>query len=269
MNKAKSEKLKVKNIIKDILEKTREDLKMRKRTISLTGLGKLGRLGKLGKFRTAMLSSKKGIALIAEIKLASPSEEDLGSFETVLERAETYEKAGADAISVVVEKHFFKGDIAFIPKIKAVVSLPILMKDFVVDECQILEAVQAGADAILLIARIVDKETLQKLVTFAFENGIEPIVEIDNADDIQKAIGSKTRIIAVNARDLDTFEVTVERACEILKKIPNDYIKIGFSGIKSNKEVQKYKNAEARGVLVGTSLMKARNIKDFILSLRT
>src|SRR3990167_6940976 len=252
-------------ILQKIVEKTKRDLKKRKKRHSgkpkAHPESRKGTVYNLSNFRNSILNPKKDITLIAEIKLASPSEGDLGSKKN--------EKGEGDAISLVVEKHFFNGDIKLIDQIKKNTNLPILMKDFIIDTYQIAEGIKSGADAVLLIARIVGNKKLSELVQYAIGLGIEPVVEIDSLEHIERAIDSKPYIIAVNARDLDTFEVDVDRASEILKQVPDKFIKLGFSGIKSSQEVQKYREAGAKGVLVGTSLMKAKNIKDFILSLRT
>jgi len=236
-------------ILKKIVEKKRTDLILLKRNRFLNLL-------------------KNKMAIIAEIKLASPTVSYFGSKKDIIKRAVDYEKAGVDAISVITEKHFFKGSLKFIPRIKKRVNLPVLQKDFVIDPYQIYEAKIIGTDALLLIAKIVDKKTLIKFVSLCLEIGLEPVVEVNDESDLANALVTSTRIIAVNARDLETFKVDVNRACLLMKKIPDRFIKLGFSGIKSSEEVNKYQDAGANGVLVGTSLMKAKNIKRFIKELK-
>src|SRR3989344_3114176 len=243
------------NTLQKIIAKTKEEVEKRKK--------------KEKRFQKAMLSPKKGkLALIAEIKLASPSEPYLGSENDLIERAKAYEEAGADAVSIVTEKHFFKGDPLFVVKIKESVGIPVLQKDFVVDEYQIYEAKKLGADALLLIARLVDKKALKHFVKLCFAEGIDPVVEVHNAEDLERALATPTSIIAVNARDLDTMDVSIDRACELLGKVPEQFIKLGFSGIKTKEDVEKYKEVEVSGVLVGTALMKTQNIQEFLGGLR-
>lgn len=243
------------NIIQQIIDKKREDLAEEKKNDN--------------KFRQAILKPKHGqVAIIAEVKFASPTNPNLGSPEQLLERVKEYEKSGADAISIITEKHFFKGSLGFVTRVKEVVNIPVLQKDFVIDEYQIYQAKSIGSDAILLIARLVDTETLKRFVEIALEIGIEPVVEINNEEDLKKAIATETSIIAVNARDLDTFEISVDKACNLLKKISEKYIKLGFSGINSKEEVNKYIESGVSGILVGTALMKAGNIDEFIGELR-
>lgn len=251
--------------LEEIIVKTREDLSKRKQHLSLNELKDLIDKQLSRPFTKAIKNPKNGsIAFIGEVKLASPSEDDLGTSEDIQTRVRKYEQAGFDAISVVTEKHFFKGDCAFVGQIKSMVSLPILQKDFILDPYQLYEAKFAGADAILLIARILSAEELTFLVKGAKQIGIEPIVEVQSIEDLKKAQATETEIIAVNARDLDTFEVNIDKACALLREIANSYIRLGFSGVSERIDAKKYKNAGANGILIGTSLMKTRNISQFL-----
>ena len=253
------------NKLEDIVVKTREDLIKRKQQLPLDELKELigKQLSRL--FIKAIKNPKNGsIAIIAEVKLASPSENNLGKSDDIRTRAREYEQAGVDAISVVTEKHFFKGNAAFVGQIKSIVSLPVLQKDFILDPYQLYEAKIAGADSILLIARILSGKELISLVKKTKQIDIAPIVEIQNIEDLKKVQVTETEIIAVNARDLDTFEVNVDNACALLSRIPNFYTRLGFSGISEKVDVEKYKNAGANGILIGTSLMRAKNISQFL-----
>lgn len=257
------------NILLEIIDKKRKDIINQKKLISVEELQKkfdepIG----IGTFKTKVLNSSSELSIVAEIKLASPTEGYLGSVDDIVKRGLAYQKAGVDALSVVVEKHYFKGDVSFVSRLKEKINIPILEKDFVIDSYQIYEARSLGADAILLIARLVDEKTLKKFVALALKIGIEPVVEINSIEDLGKALATSANIIGVNARDLSTFNIDVEGACRLIQKIPNQYIKLGFSGIKSGVEMEKYKQAGAKGVLVGTSIMKAENIQDFMNSLR-
>lgn len=221
------------------------------------------------KFINAILTPKRGdVAVIAEIKFASPTEPSLGTKSDLVKRAKQYEEAGTDAISLIVEQKVFKGSLSDVAKVKKTVSLPILVKDFVTREEQIYQTKKAGAEAILLIAKLVDGVTLAGFVTKVQTISLEPVVEINTEEDLQKALMTNTKIIAVNARNLDTLKVDVEGACRLLSKVPDKFIKLGFSGINGRAEVDRYQRAGAKGVLVGTRLMKAKNIKEFIGGLR-
>ncbi len=134
---------------------------------------------------------------------------------------------------------------------------------------QIYESKSLGVDALLLIASIVDTPTLEKFTMLCKKLGIEPVVEVHDEKDLEKAAATSTTCIAVNARNLKTFSIDIERACEMIKKIPPTFIKLGFSGIHSSIEVKKYTQAGAKGVLVGTALMKTENIDTFVQELRS
>ena len=257
------------NILLKIIEKKQKDLNEQKRVHSIDELKRKVTASKSAKsFKNRFINvAHSDIAIIAEIKLASPTNPSLGSESDIIQRAIAYEKAGADAISFITEKHYFKGNTTVISQLKSRVHIPILQKDFVIDPYQIYEAKMIGSDAILLIARLVDKNVLKDFVTISQKIGIEPIVEINDEEDLEKALGTNTSFIAVNARDLSTFTVDIPKACALVEKIPEKYIKLGFSGINSSVEVKRYKKAGAKGVLVGTSLMKAANIDNFIKSL--
>ncbi len=221
------------------------------------------------RFSKALLRPRGGdIGLIAEIKLASPSAGKLGKREDMIRRIKMYELGRADALSLVVAKERFGGDAGMIEEAKKITHLPILAKDFIIDPYQIYEAKVNGASAILLIVKLVSKKTLIKFVDLCQKIGIEPIVEINDEKDLEKAVATTTAIIAVNARNLQTFAINVDQACRLMDKIPDRFIKLGFSGINSSNEVKKYQGAGAKGVLVGTSLMKAKNTKEFLMSLR-
>ncbi len=208
------------------------------------------------------------ISIIAEIKLASPTIGRFADKNSVLNQVIKYERGRTDAISVVVDKKYFGGELEFIKQIKNVVSVPILAKDFIIGPYQIYELKAYGADAILLIAKIISAEKLDQFVRLAMELNMEPIVEVQTRQELNNALKTDTRIIAVNARNLESFDVNIDDACKLLKLIPKKYRTLGFSGIKNRKDVQKYKNAGAKGVLVGTSLMKSIDIKGLLMSLR-
>lgn len=264
-------------VLGKIITKKREDLTEKKRKLSLEKLKKYKEKKQMlgASFYRAIAEVISDPAVIAEVKFVSPSKEIASSvapgdlLAMTIKWVREYESAGADAISIITEPHFFKGDLSFVAKVKSAVALPVLQKDFVIDEYQIYESKQVGADALLLIARLIDKKTLKRFVEFCFAEGIEPVVEIFSEEDLEKAVATKTRFIAVNARDLDTFEVDVERACELMRKIPERFIRLGFSGIQSREEVRKYREAGARGVLVGTALMRAMSPGEFLKGIRS
>lgn len=219
-------------------------------------------------FLEAVKNTKAGdISIIAEIKLGSPSAGRLGREAMLAEKVKEYASGGADAISVVVDKKYFGGNLEFIRRIKNAVSLPVLAKDFIIDPFQIYELKYYGADAVLLIAKILTLDKLVQLVKLTKELNLEPVVEVHNKGELNQAIQTDTRIIAVNARDLATFEVDIRKACKLIKTIPEKFAALGFSGVSNRDDVEKYKTAGAKGILVGTSLMKAQNTGIFLKEL--
>lgn len=258
------------SILLQIIQKKQKDLYEQKKVLSIEVLKRKASVIKSeNEFKNKLLHpTYSNMAIIAEIKLASPTIPSMGTASDIMQRAIAYENAGADAISVITEKHYFKGSPAFISQLKTKVKISILQKDFVIDPYQVYEAKIIGADALLLIAKIINKKSLINFVALCQEIGIEPIVEINDKEDLETAVATSTSIIAVNARNLQTFAVNVDQACRLMGKIPVRFIKLGFSGIKSASEVKKYQQAGGKGVLVGTSLMKAKNIFSFIQEIK-
>ena len=253
-------------ILQDIINSTAKEVNKRKSQSNMDDLVSPEHLP----FKKSILNPRSGdIGLIAEVKLSSPIEGELGKKVDILSRLLEYQNAGADAISIITESRIFKGSLDLVTTVKkSALGLPILQKDFIINDFQIEESHRLGTDALLLIARIVTATQLKKYVKLCKEKGLEPVVEICSEDDLDKAIKSETGIIAVNARDLDTFEVDVNNACDILKKVPDKYTKLGFSGIQSRSEVEKYRKAGAKAVLVGTELMRTNDINKKILELK-
>lgn len=243
------------NKLKQIINKTKQDLIKKKKNDK--------------KFQKAFLNPHTDkMPIIAEIKFASPSKGNLKDEKSILERTKEYEKAGVVAISIVTEKHFFKGSTKMIKELREITTLPILQKDFVIDQYQIYEAKGLGADAVLIIAKILKEKELTTFVDLAINLGIEPVVEVNSFKDLKKALKTSTKVIAVNARDLDTFKIDISAACKLLKQIPKQYIKLGFSGVQDHNQIKQYREAGVDGVLVGTLLMKAKDISGVILSLQ-
>ena len=216
------------------------------------------------------LASNDGIDLIAEIKFGSPSagiirensDPAVVAFATLAESAplaigRAYEKAGAAAISLLTDKKFFRGDLKYLPLLKQAVSLPILRKDFIIDEIQITESARFGADAVLLIARILSVEQLKTLINTSREWGITTLTEIHDQQDLEKALACDAHIIGINNRDLNTFETNTDTTLELAPLIPPDRVVISESGIRSCRDVQALNGLNIQAVLVGSALMGA------------
>jgi len=203
------------------------------------------------------ISQNSPIAVIAEIKRASPSLGMINENVDLLQFARKYEDGGASVISILTEPHFFKGDLSYLHLAKKETSLPILQKDFILDPFQIYEGRASGADAILLIAALLDGEQLNDFVDLARNLHMTPLVEIHDGGDLQKICGLDLPLIGVNNRDLRTFEVDLRTTLRLKKEIPSTAKVISESGIKSSQDVRLLKEAGVHGILVGEVLMRS------------
>lgn len=207
------------------------------------------------------IKRKGKISFIAEIKQASPSCGVLRKDLSPVEIAKLFKKAKANAISVVTEEDFFLGKINFIEQVKKEVDLPVLRKDFIFDEVQILESRAVGADAVLLVMGVVDEEKLKKLYTFTKDLGMDVLVEVHTEKELKKVLKIGVDMIGVNSRNLHTFRVDLERNKELLPFIPEEVVRVSESGIKTLKDVLLLKGLGADAVLVGEALMKDENLE--------
>jgi indole-3-glycerol phosphate synthase len=197
-----------------------------------------------------------GFALIAEVKPASPSAGIIREKVDPAEIALVYERAGAHAVSVLTDRTFFRGDSANLVRVKEAVKLPVLRKDFLLHPLQVLESKQLGADAILLIVRLLDTHTLKQLVSLAHELGMEVLAEVHSAEEIPAALLSGADVIGINHRNLDTLEVDLGVSEQLRPFLPPDLTVIAESGIRSHADVMHMKKAGMNGVLVGEWLMR-------------
>ncbi|MFC1515012.1 indole-3-glycerol phosphate synthase TrpC [Candidatus Omnitrophota bacterium] len=209
-----------------------------------------------------------GISIIAEIKQASPSSGLLRQEFNHLKIFADYKKAGVQAVSVVTEEEFFLGKLKFLKEIRQKSKIPVLRKDFILDEVQVYQSRALGADAILLIVKILKVEQLKKLYTLAKELGMDVIVEVHSLKELREALKLGPEIIGINNRNLDTFEVDVTTTLQLIPLIPKDNIVISESGILSLKEILLLKGAGVDAVLIGEALMRAKDIKDKLKEFR-
>ncbi len=219
-------------------------------------------------FREKLLSDS-GMKVIAEIKKASPSKGLLLEDFNHLKIAEEYMSAGADAISVLTDKLFFKGDISFLNDIARIKEIPLLRKDFIIDEYQILEAKANGADIILLISEALSKIQLNDLTDAALELGLDVLTELHGEEQLSKLHLSKPIIAGINNRNLHTFEVNLQTTVKLRKLLPDNLPVISESGIKTEEDVKLLKGNNISGVLVGEFLMKAKNRKEKLKELKS
>jgi indole-3-glycerol phosphate synthase len=200
-----------------------------------------------------------GPAVIAECKRASPSAGLLRTDFDPVALAESYAASGAAAVSVVTEPDFFHGELGWVELVRGAIDLPVLRKDFVVDERQLFETAIAGADAVLLIQRILTPDRLRSLLRVAEELRLDVLLELFADEDPSPAVESGARIIGVNARDLGTFAVDLGRVSEIADMIPDDRIRVAESGITSREDLARLHRAGYDAFLVGEHLVRAED----------
>ena len=208
------------------------------------------------------------IAIIAEVKKASPSKGLIAEDFDYIKIAKDYEQAGASAISVLTESYFFKGSNDYRKEIAENVSIPILRKDFTIDEYMIWEAKSLGASAILLIVSILEDVQLKRYLDLAHDLGLSAIVETHDANEIRTAIDAGAEIIGVNNRNLADFTVDIENSINLRRLVSDDIIFISESGIKTAEDVRRLKENNVDAVLIGETLMRSNDKKAMIEELK-
>ena len=243
-----------------IITKTRERVEALKASTDLNELRDQAELSRAvrpaNSFRKA-LEQKDRTNIIAEIKRASPSKGVINEGVDVTEQARSYEKGGACAISVLTEEQFFKGSMADLIAVRSAVMLPILRKDFTIDEFQIYEAAAAGADAVLLIVAALTADILRDFQMLASELGMSALVEVHTLAELEIAASIGANLIGVNNRNLQTFEVSLDASRQLIKYRPSGSLMIAESGISSREQIVELKSLNFNGFLVGESLMRA------------
>lgn len=199
-----------------------------------------------------------GINIIAEFKRRSPSKGMIREGANAIEIARAYQDGGAVAMSVLTEEDYFAGSLDDLRQVKATVDLPVLRKDFIVDEYQIYESAAAGADAILLIVAALDDEALLRLRRLAEDElQMDALVEVHTSEEMKRAAACGAKLIGVNNRDLRTFEVSLETSVSLAREAPADALLISESGLKNSADLQRLYHAGYRGFLIGETLMRA------------
>lgn len=207
--------------------------------------------------RNALRQSSSGI--IAEFKRRSPSKGSINSDVVIQDVVQGYQNAGASGTSVLTDINFFGGSLEDLLIARAAVTIPILRKDFMIDEYQILEAKAAGADVILLIASVLSDSEIKRLSQFAHALGLEVLVEIHNLGELQKSLQPSVDIIGINNRNLNTFEVDIKISETLAPQIPPEFLKISESGIESFETVASLRSQGYNGFLIGETFMKMQN----------
>ena len=244
------------NILDEIVAKTKSKLEEKKQVLSLEELSSKIDFENLKETNFKKSLQNKAEAIIAEIKKASPSAGIISdNFDPVLKSKE-YESFGASALSILTEEDYFLGNIEYLKDVKAITSLPILRKDFIVDEYQIYESKLIGADCILLIASILNDEELKNFSEIAERLKLDYIIEVHDEEELHRVQHFSNAIIGVNNRNLKTFDVDINNSVELKKIFEGENIFIAESGIKSKKDIEYLKQHNINVFLIGESLMK-------------
>jgi len=213
------------------------------------------------------LTDFSGFAIIAEAKKASPSKGIIQPDFDPVRIARDYKEGGAQAISVLTDIDFFQGSLSYIPLVRATVDLPVLRKDFIIDPLQIQEARVYGADAILLIAAILDVTRLRDFRQMAEELDMDVLVEVHDEYELEAALEAESSLIGINNRNLKTFKVDLETTFRLQKNIPSNIPIVSESGISSSEEISRLREAGITAALIGESLMRSNRQKDSLQQL--
>lgn len=217
---------------------------------------------------TRALLDYDGVSIIAEAKKASPSKGIICKDFDPVAIALNYAKNGAQAISVLTDVDFFSGSLLYLMQVREAVALPVLRKDFIIDPIQIEEARIHGADAILLIAAILDQVKIKEFKDIAAEAGMDSLVEVHDEDELEKALAAEPEIIGINNRNLNDFSVDLNTTFRLKKLIPDTIAVVSESGLRSEDDLQALVDGEITAALIGESLMRAGSESPLLSQLR-
>ncbi|MFQ5733228.1 MAG: indole-3-glycerol phosphate synthase TrpC [Planctomycetaceae bacterium] len=206
------------------------------------------------------IAAARGVALIAEVKKASPSVGVIREDFDPVPIAGIYASHGASCISVLTDERFFQGRLQDLEDVRATVAIPVLRKDFLIDPYQVLEARAAGADCILLIAECLDDCGLRELHDLAAEFGMESLIEIYEPDNLDRVLELEPKLLGVNNRNLTTFVTDLDHTLSLRRRIPDDVLLVSESGIRTRDDVERLQSAGVAGILVGETLMRSPDI---------
>ncbi|MDR1285759.1 MAG: indole-3-glycerol phosphate synthase TrpC [Campylobacteraceae bacterium] len=250
-------------ILDEIIKQTEEDLKKRKKEFPIEWLGRSLSYNNLvpRDVKPYLRSTKENpYRIIAEVKKASPSKGVIRDDFDPIAIAQSYKEGGADALSVLTEPHFFKGNLEYLAQIRRYVPTPLLRKDFIIDEYQILEAYMYGADFILLIAKVLSKKKLFALLSFAVNLGMEVLVEVHDKTDLLKAVSAGGNIIGINHRNLETFDMDMSLSQKLLPLIPKDKIIVAESGLNNKETIVNLSSIGVDAFLIGEHFMRQNDV---------
>ncbi len=246
------------SVLDSIIEGVREDLARRRKPLSQIHEQMSQAPIALDAYGALLGEQMK---VIAEVKRSSPSKGELSTIADPASLAEQYQEAGASVISVLTEERRFKGSLADLAAVRARVTIPILRKDFMVDEYQFFEARAYGADVVLLIVAALSKSQLRDFYDVATELGMASLIEVHTADELERALEISPQIVGVNSRNLKTLEVSQEAFADLIPRIPSALIRVAESGIASRADVEFAQNAGANAILVGEALVTSGDPK--------
>lgn len=250
-------------ILNDIILQKRKDLEELKQRLPLARLQRIIETTERPQprsFKNA-LASTRHLNIIAELKKASPSEGVLRENFQPLRIASVYEYAGACAISILTESHFFKGRPSYLKTVRQVTKLPLLRKDFILERYQLYETALLEADAFLLIAAILSEEELKDLIALGKDLKMDALVEVHSDAELKKALAAGAAMIGINNRDLKTLTVDPDRAKQLIPHVPKNIPIVVESGLSTHEELILYKSLGANAFLIGSALMKSSDIQ--------
>ncbi|MGM0419065.1 MAG: indole-3-glycerol phosphate synthase TrpC [Thermodesulfobacteriota bacterium] len=248
------------SVLDKIVESKKDEVRKRKKDVPVKSF-----VEKIKKGRNSFLTKKPDeVQIIAEIKRASPSKKDIAPNLIPENKALQYYKGGASAISVLTDYPYFKGTLDDLKKVKSSVDIPVLRKDFIIDEYQVYESAYYGADAVLLIAKILTKDQLEYLYNTSVELGIIPFVEIYGDEDLEKTDEIKNAFIGINNRNLQNFETSLDNVLFMAEKLDSSNIPVSLSGISSSDDVYYLFKRGINNFLIGEYLSKSNDSSEKI-----
>lgn len=251
------------NILDQIIASKRKEVALKKSVVSIEQLESAELFNK----KTNSLSksiSNSPFGIIAEHKRRSPSKATINTSFSVEEVVKGYENAGASGISILTDTQYFGGSLEDLLLARASVQIPLLRKEFIVDEYQLLEAKAFGADAILLIAAVLSKQEIKQLSEFAQSLALEVLLEVHNLEELEKSSMPSLDLIGVNNRNLKTFEVSLQNSIDLSNDIPNDFVKVSESGITTTDDIKLLRSHDFQGFLIGENFMKTDNPGEYL-----
>lgn len=258
-------------ILDEIIAKTKEDLEKRKNDIPFDALGRSLAYNPYmpRDCKSALMATQQDpYRLICEVKKASPSKGIIREDFDPISIAKEYELGGASVMSILTEPHFFKGSLEYLSSIRRYVATPLLRKDFIIDEYQVLEAAVYGADMILLIVRALPLKKLKELYEFALRLGLNVLVEVHDKAELTKAIAAGADIIGINHRNLDTFEMDMELSKKLIPLIPNGKIIVAESGLDNKETIVELSKIGVDAFLIGEHFMRQNDISGSVKELK-